>query len=73
MKVFKIFDFAICNFEISNFANLDFCVLPRSARPGAGEAAKKILCDLCETPGLTASQTCTSVHIRAFYDKNLVL
>jgi hypothetical protein len=31
---FYFCDFAI--FEISNFANLDFCVLPRSARPSLG-------------------------------------
>jgi hypothetical protein len=51
MKVFEIsfFDFAI--FEISIFANLDFCVLRRSALPSPWVetelASKKSLCNLC--------------------------
>src|SRR6516165_10106324 len=35
-------DFGFCDFavfEISNFANSDFCVLPRSARPSLGDPA----------------------------------
>jgi hypothetical protein len=33
------------------------------------DQGKSFLC----APGYTASQTCTSAHIRAFYDNNLVL
>jgi hypothetical protein len=58
---FSLVDFAIL--EISIFANLNLCVLRRSAPPGAAAElpSKKSRCDLCETLTRKASQACTYV------------
>jgi hypothetical protein len=44
MKVFKIPFLRFAIFEISNFANLDFCVLHRSAHPSLGPPRAQSRC-----------------------------